>query len=46
MLPPMKMSEIASLAGLSYEEQAFLVMRPFIGSAFTDDEFREIIARA
>ncbi|MCL1629431.1 threonine synthase [Roseibaca sp. V10] len=45
-VPPMKMSEIASLAGLSYEEQAFLVMRPFIGSAFTDDEFREIIARA
>ncbi|CUX79721.1 MAG: threonine synthase ThrC [Roseibaca calidilacus] len=45
-VPPMKMSEIASLAGLSYEEQAFLVMRPFIGSAFSDDEFREIIARA
>lgn len=45
-VPPMKMSEIASLAGLSYEEQAFLVMRPFIGNAFTDDEFREIIARA
>ncbi|NBB97948.1 MAG: threonine synthase [Alphaproteobacteria bacterium] len=45
-VPPMKMSEIASLAGLSYEEQAFLVMRPFIGSAFGDDAFREIIARA
>jgi threonine synthase len=45
-VPPMKQSEIASLAGLSYEEQAFVIMRPFIGSAFTDDEFREIIARA
>ncbi|MCC1481824.1 threonine synthase [Roseibaca sp. Y0-43] len=45
-VPPMKQSEIASLAGLSYEEQAFVIMRPFIGTAFEDDEFREIIARA
>jgi threonine synthase len=45
-VPPMKHSEIASLAGLSYEEQAFVIMRPFIGSAFSDNEFREIIARA
>ena len=31
-VPPMKLSEIASLAGLSYEEQAFLVMRPFVAA--------------
>ncbi|MEM9850892.1 MAG: threonine synthase, partial [Pseudomonadota bacterium] len=28
------------------EDVAFAVMRPFIGDAFTDDEFRAIIARA
>ena len=34
------------MAGQSYEEVAFTVMRPFIGDTFTDDEFREMIARA
>jgi len=45
-IPQMSAGDIAALAGLSYEEQAFRVMRPFIGDAFTDDEFEAIIARA
>ncbi|SHL29878.1 threonine synthase [Roseovarius litoreus] len=45
-IPHMSFAEIAALDGQSYEEVAFRVMRPFIGDAFTDDEFREIIARA
>ena len=45
-IPPMSHAEIAALAGLSYEEAAFRVMRPFVGESFTDDEFRGLIARA
>lgn len=45
-IPLMSHDNIAALRGLSYEETAFRVMRPFIGDAFTDDEFREIIAKA
>ncbi len=45
-VPPMTQAEIAGLAGQSYEEQAYLVMRPFIGTAFGDDEFRGLIAKA
>ncbi|MBT8460759.1 MAG: threonine synthase, partial [Boseongicola sp.] len=45
-IPVMSAGDIAALAGLSYEEQAFRVMRPFIGDAFTDGEFEAIIARA
>ncbi|GAA6199951.1 threonine synthase [Aquicoccus sp. SU-CL01552] len=45
-IPQMSADEIAALAGLSYEETAYRVMRPFIGDSFTDDEFRGIIARA
>ncbi|NHQ75644.1 threonine synthase [Roseovarius gahaiensis] len=45
-IPQMSTADIAALDGQSYEEVAFRVMRPFIGDAFTDDEFREIIARA
>lgn len=44
--PQMTEAEIADLAGLSYEETAFRVMRPFIGEAFTEAEFRGVIARA
>jgi threonine synthase len=44
--PTLSAAEIAALAGLSYEETAFRVMRPFVGEAFSDDEFRGIIARA
>lgn len=45
-IPQMARGDIAALAGLPYEEVAFRVMRPFIGDAFTDDEFHEIIVKA
>ncbi|PWK60693.1 threonine synthase [Roseicyclus mahoneyensis] len=45
-LPRMTPAEIAALAGLSYEEVAFRVMRPFLGDSFTDAEFGECITRA
>ncbi|MEO0362678.1 MAG: threonine synthase [Pseudomonadota bacterium] len=44
--PRMTTAEIAALAGESYEEVAFRVMRPFIGDAFDDEGFRAIIGRA
>ena len=44
--PTMTEAEIADLAGRSFEEVAFRVMKPFIGDAFTDEEFRGIIDRA
>ncbi len=44
--PPLTQVEIASLAGLSYEDQAAAIMRPFIGDSFTDDAFRALIGRA
>jgi threonine synthase len=45
-IPQMSHDDIAALAGKSYEEIAFSVMRPFIGDTFTDTEFRDIIAKA
>ncbi|MHA6263668.1 threonine synthase [Arenibacterium sp. CAU 1754] len=45
-LPQFSHDDIATLSGLSYEETAFRVMRPFIGDTFTDDEFCAIIDRA
>ncbi|MFD0980256.1 threonine synthase [Tropicimonas aquimaris] len=45
-IPQMPPEAIAALAGLPYEEIAFRVMQPFLGESFTDEEFREIIARA
>jgi len=45
-VPVMPLAEIAALAGLSYEETAFRVMRPFLGGTFADDEFRRLIATA
>ncbi|HSF93776.1 MAG TPA: threonine synthase [Thermohalobaculum sp.] len=45
-VPVLGAGQIAALAGLTYEEAAFDVMRPFIGACFTDQEFRAIIARA
>ncbi len=44
--PTLTSGEIAALAGLSYEEVAFRVMRPFTGDAFPDAELRAIVARA
>ncbi len=45
-VPPMTQAEIAGLAGQSYEEQAFAIMRPFIGQTFSDAEFRGLIDTA
>ncbi|MBK0328297.1 threonine synthase [Rhodobacteraceae bacterium F11138] len=45
-IPQMDPDDIAALAGLSYEETAFRVMRPFVGDCFSDQEFRAAIDRA
>ncbi|MFZ1727597.1 MAG: threonine synthase, partial [Albidovulum sp.] len=45
-VPTMTADEIAGLAGLSYEDAAFRVMRPFVGDSFSDAEFRAAIAAA
>lgn len=45
-LPKFSKEEIASWAGLSYQELAFKVMQPFIAGALSDEEFKEIIAQA
>ncbi|MGB7321986.1 MAG: threonine synthase [Albidovulum sp.] len=45
-IPTLSNPQIAALAGLSYEDAAFRVMRPFVGDAFSDDEFRAAIAKA
>lgn len=45
-IPVMSQGDIAALAGLSYEEIAFRVMRPFVGDTFSDDEFGGLIAAA
>ena len=45
-IPQMRDADMRALHGVSYEEAAFRVMRPYLGDAFTDDEFRGIIARA
>ena len=45
-IPTLSHADIAALSGLSYEEIAFRVMRPFIGDTFTDEEFADIIAKA
>ena len=44
--PQFSADEIAALAGLPYEEVAVRVMRPYLGDAFGEDEFRAITARA
>ncbi|MEM8773730.1 MAG: threonine synthase [Pseudomonadota bacterium] len=45
-IPQLSSAEIAALHGASYEEAAFIVMRPYMGITFTEDEFRTIIDRA
>ena len=45
-IPTMSRDEIAALAGKSYEDVAFAVMKPFLGDSFTDDEFKGAIAAA
>ena len=45
-VPTFTEAEIAALAGLSYEEIAFRVMKPFTGETFTDAELKGAIQRA
>ncbi|MGJ8616896.1 MAG: threonine synthase [Sulfitobacter sp.] len=45
-IPTLNRDQIAAMAGQSYEDVAFTVMRPFIGDTFTDAEFRALIANA
>ncbi|UYV38511.1 threonine synthase [Rhodobacteraceae bacterium D3-12] len=45
-IPTLSRDEIAALGGLSYQETAFRIMRPYLGDTFSDDEFRTIIAKA
>ena len=44
--PRLSRSDLESMAGNSYEEIAFRVMRPFVGSAFSDSEFMRLIELA
>ncbi len=45
-IPTLSQGDIAAMAGLSYEEIAFRVMRPFVGDTFGDDEFAGLIETA
>lgn len=44
--PQLSHDEIASFAGLTYQDVAQKVMAPFIGDTFSTDEFRDIVERA
>jgi threonine synthase len=45
-VPVLTPDQIAAMAGQSYENIAFAVMRPYLGGFFSDAEFRRLIARA
>ncbi|WP_299415159.1 threonine synthase [uncultured Sulfitobacter sp.] len=45
-IPQLSHADIKAMAGQSYEEVAYTVMRPFIGDTFTDAEFRDLITKA
>ena len=45
-IPTLPADDIRAMHGLSYEEIAFRVMRPFVGDAFTDEVFADLIAKA
>lgn len=45
-LPKFSAEEIASWAGLSYQELAFKVMSPFVAGAIADDDLKQIIESA
>ncbi|MFY0621550.1 MAG: threonine synthase [Pelagimonas sp.] len=45
-IPQMSADDIRALQGLSYEEIAFRVMRPYVGEGFTDEVFADLIAKA
>ncbi len=44
--PQFSKAEIAAMAGKSYVEVAFQVMRPFVGAAFDEATFRRLIGEA
>src|SRR5687767_15710488 len=44
--PTLTTAEIRALRGLSYEEIAFRVMRPFVGGEIADADFQAMIADA
>ncbi|MEM7188652.1 MAG: threonine synthase [Pseudomonadota bacterium] len=46
VVPTLTDADFTALKTASYEEAAFIVMKPYIGDCFTDAEFREIIAAA
>ncbi len=45
-IPTMAAADIASLAGLSYEEVAHRIMAPFVGDSFSDADFTACVSRA
>lgn len=45
-IPQMNAGDIRALQGLSYEETALRVMRPFVAPAFTDEIMGDLINRA
>ncbi|QEA38976.1 threonine synthase [Pistricoccus aurantiacus] len=45
-VPRLSREELAAMAGLSYAEIAFRVMKPFVGGEIDDDTFREIVRDA
>ena len=45
-VPSLSHEQIAAMAGKSYEEVAFEVMKPFVGDTFTDEEFKGLITKA
>ncbi len=45
-VPVLTSADIAAMAGQPYEDIAYRVMFPFIGDAFPEARFRELIARA
>ena len=46
VIPAFSDADITAMAGQSYEDIAFTVMRPFLGDTFQDDEFRGLIQTA
>ncbi len=45
-IPTLSHAQIAAMSGLSYEEIAFQIMKPFVGDTFSDAEFQTLIANA
>ncbi len=45
-IPTLSKTDIAAMAGLSYEEIALRVMTPFIGDTFTEERLSDLIAKA